>query len=76
MTDDQDTLEKTISRLRRMERDEIEMVEEYLDELEASRGVHILSEEELAILEPAMARARAGEFASPEEVERVFRPRK
>ena len=70
---DQELLERTVSRLRQLRGDEFEMVEDYLDLLEANRGVHILTAEELAVLEPAKARARAGEFASRDEVDRVLR---
>ena len=73
MPADQDLLEKTVARLRQLRSDEMEMVEDYLDLLEANRGVHILSDEELEVLGPAKARAQAGEFANAVDVQRVLR---
>jgi hypothetical protein len=72
MADDLDLLKRTKDRLDRLAPEQLAEVEGFLDDLEAGRGVHVLTDEERAVLEPRRERARRGEFAGDDEVRRVF----
>jgi hypothetical protein len=72
MPDDQDTLERTIARLRKLSPDKLELVDEFLDGIAEIDGAYVLSEAELAVLRPALARAKAGDFADDNEVEKLL----
>jgi hypothetical protein len=70
-----DTLEDTIAKLRQLSPDKQAVAVELIDELVSEPDVYELSAEELAILEPEIAGADAGEFATDEEVARsILRP--
>jgi hypothetical protein len=75
MASDQDILERTISRLRMLPTAQLELVNAFIEQVVSEPDVHDLTSEELAILEPELEGARAGQFANPDEVERaLFRP--
>lgn len=72
MADDQDTLARTISRLRELPPEKLELVNEFLDDMTEDEEIYILSDEERAVLEPEIGGALKGEFAPQEEVARVL----
>jgi len=63
-----DKLEELFARVRGLPKERQELAVEALTEI-ADPEVYVLSDEERAILEPALARAARGEFASDEEVD-------
>jgi hypothetical protein len=72
MTDDQDTLKRTIARLRELPQEKLERVSEFLDDMTDDQDIYILSGDERATLEPEIQGALRGEFATEEEVARVL----
>ena len=63
-----DRLEQLFDRIRTLSRERQELAAEALSEI-ASADAYSLSQEERAVLEPALVRAKRGEFASDDDVE-------
>ncbi len=75
MTHVADTLEDTTAKLRKLPADKQAAAAELIRELANEPNVYALSDEELGVLEPEIAGADAGDFASDEEVARsILRP--
>ena len=64
-------LERLFARVRTLPPERRELAVEALTEI-AEEGVYALSDEERAVLEPALARSQRGEFASEAEVGEVL----
>ena len=67
----EEKLEALFAKVRALPKERQEYVVLALSEI-AEEDVYVLSEEECAILEPALARAKRGEFASAAEVDEVL----
>jgi len=71
MTKLETRLETLLAKLRTLPEDRQEYALEVLTEI-VDGEVYVLSEEERAILEPALERAKRGEFAADAEVDEVL----
>ena len=67
----EDKLESLFAKVRSLPKARQELAVEALSEI-ADEGVYALSEEERAVLEPALERAKRGEFASEAEVDEAI----
>jgi hypothetical protein len=67
-----DTLERLFDKVRSLPSAGQERAIEALSEIVEHPDLYLLSEEERAILEPALERAKRGEFASEAEVDEAF----
>ncbi len=67
-----DKLEQLFAKVRALPAERQELALEALAEIAAS-DLYILSDAERAVLEPALARAKRGEFASDEDIEEAIR---
>jgi hypothetical protein len=67
----EEKLEELFTKVRSLPKDRQEVAAIALAEI-VEEEVYILSEEELAVLEPALERAKRGEFASDAEVDEVL----
>jgi hypothetical protein len=67
----EDRLEVLFAKVRALPKERQELAVDALSEI-AEPDPYVLSEEERAVLEPELAAARRGEFASDEEVEGVL----
>lgn len=67
----EEKLEAQFEKVRALPKERQELVVMALSEI-AEDDVYVLSDEERAILEPALERARRGEFASDEDVDDVL----
>jgi hypothetical protein len=65
-----DKLEVLFAKVRTLPKERQELAVEALSEI-AEEGVYVLSDDERAALEPELAAAKHGEFASDEEVDEV-----
>lgn len=72
MANDPDLLERTVEKVRELPLEKLRVLDEFIDELAAEAEFHQLSTAELAILDPALERARMGRFASDDEVTRAL----
>ncbi len=75
MPDDQNTKERTIARIRDLPAEQVDMVSDFLDSLAEAEaeGTYQLSDEELSVLKPALQRAKMGDFADDEQVEKLLK---
>lgn len=71
MTTTEDKLETLFAKVRTLPRGRQELAVEGLSEI-ADEHEYKLSDAELAVLEPALARAKRGEFASEADVDEVL----
>ena len=71
MTTTQQKLETLFAKVRALPEERQQMAIMALSEI-AEEEVYILSDEERAVLEPALERAKRGEFASEAEVDEVL----
>lgn len=71
MTTIEEKLEELFTKVRSLPKDRQEVAAIALAEI-VEDEVYVLSEEELAVLEPALERAKRGEFASDAEVDEVL----
>ena len=67
----EDRLEMLFAKVRALPTDRQELALQVLTEI-VEEEVYVLSDEERAILEPALGRARRGEFATDAEVDEVL----
>lgn len=67
----EEKLEELFTKVRSLPKDRQEVAAIALAEI-VEDEVYVLSEEELAVLEPALERAKRGEFASDAEVDEVL----
>lgn len=67
----EDKLETLFAKVRALPKPRQELAVAALSEI-ADEDVYVLSEEERAVLEPGLERARRGEFASEAEVDEVL----
>ena len=67
----EEKLEELFTKVRSLPKDRQEVAAVALAEI-VEDEVYVLSEEELAVLEPALERAKRGEFASDAEVDEVL----
>lgn len=68
----QEKLEALFAKVRALPEERQQRALEVLSELAEEEDIYILSDEERAILEPALERAERGEFASDAEVDEVL----
>lgn len=66
-------LEQAISKVRALSEDRQRLAAELLEELASIDATHVLSEDELAILLPALERTDRGEFAAADDVAALWR---
>jgi predicted transcriptional regulator len=66
-----DKLEQLFDQVRTLPRERQELAAEALSEIAAADSYQ-LSEDELAVLEPALARAKHGEFAPDDDIEEAI----
>ena len=71
MTTTEDKLESLFAKVRSLPKARQELAVEVLSEIASDEG-YVLSEDERAVLEPALERARRGEFASDVEVDEAI----
>ncbi len=67
----EEKLEELFAKVRTLPRDRQERAVDALTDI-AEDDVYVLSDEERAVLEPALDRAKRGEFASDAEVDEVL----
>jgi hypothetical protein len=67
----EEKLEELFAKVRSLPKDRQEVAAIALADI-VEEEVYVLSEEELAVLEPALERAKRGEFASDAEVDEVL----
>ena len=67
----EEKLEELFAKVRALPKERQEIAAKALAEI-TDEEVYILSEDELAVLKPALERARRGEFASDAEVDEVL----
>ena len=71
MTKIEDRLETLFAKVRALSTDRQEFAMEVLTEI-VENDVYVLSDEERAILEPALERAKRGEFATDADIDEVL----
>lgn len=67
----EEKLERLFAKLRTLPQQRQQLAVEALSEI-ADEDLYVLSDEERAVLEPALARARRGEFATDAEVDEAI----
>jgi len=67
----EDELERLFAKVRSLPKARQDLAVEVLSEI-TDEGVYALSDEERAVLEPALERAKRGEFASDAEVDEAI----